>query len=105
MKVEPPAFQMSWAVGYEAKKRTTSNFLSSFQLLMLFPSTEMVRIVGEEGLGSKIRSLVRGTLSLYCPLDIQISMLSGNFQWCGRGESESVPAGEWIGGEKMEVER
>lgn len=95
---------MDWALGYEKKKRITSHFLSFFQLFMLFPSTEMVRIVGEESLGSKIKSLVWDTLHLHCPLDIQIPMLSRHSQWHGRDGSQSVPVGEWIGGEKVETE-
>lgn len=70
-------------MGYGRKKRITSNFLSFYQLLMLFPSTEMVGIVGGEGLGSKIRSLMLGMLSLNCPPHTQMWMLTSPFQWCG----------------------
>lgn len=72
---------------------------------MLFPLTEVVGIVGEGGLGSKIRSLVWGILSLHYSLDIQVLLLSRHSQWCVVGEGKArVWIGEWIGGEKVETE-
>lgn len=91
LKVEPTECLMNWAVGYGRKKRITSNLSSCYQFLMLFPSTEMVGIVGEEGLGSKIGSLIWGMLSLNCPLHTWMWILTRRFQWCGRRWKPDYP--------------